>query len=350
MGADDTAISQIRWDGIQLRFFDSNNPEALNVGAYFATGGPGNAQTLYLTAKNGAVVTTESFAAATYLASSNTAARVDFVNLPPTVEALLDGLSVGDRLIVSGGRVAVDHAVDADPVAVAYAVPPATVTHTLPDTHGVDADPVAVAYAIPQPTVTHTAHVPDSHTVDADPVTVTYDVPHPSVTHTPLIGTDYTVDADPVAVAYAVPQPAVSHTRSDALLFSEDGAVGTVDDMAPAGMFTDSGVFWVGEVLIEDTANGTLLTIQRGGSAVNARTFADTWTADWGLYVLQESSREHVVLRAHTTHRERAAEVNWRSDGWDEIDSNVADPAAWLLGLTGTLIVALAPFNDFVPY
>ena len=37
------------------------------------------------------------------------------------------------------------HAVNADPVSVAYAVPAAAVRHTLPDTHAVDADPVAVA-------------------------------------------------------------------------------------------------------------------------------------------------------------------------------------------------------------
>ena len=163
MGADDTVISQIRWDGIQLRFFDSNNPEVLDVGAYFDTGA-GNAQTLYLATKDGTTVTTESFAAATYLASSNTAARVDFVNLPTAVETLLDGLSVGDRFIISGGRVAVDHAVDADPVTVAYAVPQPGVTHMAG--HAVNANPVTVTYAVPRPTVRHVSIIPDIVTAD----------------------------------------------------------------------------------------------------------------------------------------------------------------------------------------
>ena len=149
--------------------------------------------------------TTESFDVATYY-PGNTEAGGNNIRwgggtaLPAAVTALLDGLAVGDRLILASARPVAEGTVNADPVTVTYAVPQPTVKHT----QRVDADPVAVAFAVPQPSVTHTVRTFD-HAVDAGSVAVAYAVPAATRTHTTVVGTNWSVGADPVSVAYAVP-------------------------------------------------------------------------------------------------------------------------------------------------
>ena len=66
---------------------------------------------------------------------------------------IVSGIATGGYFLIAIAEPAVEHAVNADPTAVAYAVPAAAITHT-PRTllaHAVDADPVTVAYAVPQP-------------------------------------------------------------------------------------------------------------------------------------------------------------------------------------------------------
>ena len=150
---------------------------------------------------------------------------------------IASGISTGDYFLIAIAEPTVDHAVNADPTTVAYAVPAAAITHT-PRTlvaHAVDADPVTVAYAVPQPGVTHQGRIAVDHTVNAGAVTVAYAVPQPSVSHTvvvfshavdagavtvayavpqPTVTIHHAVDADPVAVTYAVPAAAVKHTQA----------------------------------------------------------------------------------------------------------------------------------------
>ena len=137
-------------------------------------GGDGNDQTIYLVAGTAAAHTTESFDVATYY-PGNTEAGGNNIRwgggtaLPAAVTALLDGLAVGDRLILASARPVAEGTVNADPVTVTYTIPQPTVKHT----HRVDADPVAVAFAVPQPSVTHTVRTFD-HAVDAGSVAVVY--------------------------------------------------------------------------------------------------------------------------------------------------------------------------------
>ena len=159
---------------IAVRLERQRQPGRDQPESYYQPGGAGNDQTIYLVAGTAAAHTEESFDVATYY-PGNTQAGGNNIRwgagtaLPAAVTALLDGLSVGDRLIVGTARVSVAHEVDADPVTVAYAVPQPTVTHTLPDSHAVDADPVTVAYVVPQPNVTHTTVMGAAHAVSARP-------------------------------------------------------------------------------------------------------------------------------------------------------------------------------------
>ena len=92
---------------------------------------------------------------------------------------IVSGISTGDYFLIAIAEPTVDHAVNADPTTVAYAVPAAAITHT-PRTlvaYAVDADPVTVAYAVPQPGVTHQGRTAVDHTVNAGAVTVAYAVP-----------------------------------------------------------------------------------------------------------------------------------------------------------------------------
>ena len=93
--------------------------------------------------------------------------------------AVASGISTGDYFLIAIAEPTVEHAVNADPTTVAYAVPAAAITHT-PRTlvaYAVDADPVTVAYAVPQPGVTHQGRIAVDHTVNAGAVTVAYAVP-----------------------------------------------------------------------------------------------------------------------------------------------------------------------------
>ena len=67
-----------------------------------------------------------------------------------------------------------------------------------------DADPVAVAYAVPEPAVTYT------HRRDAGPVSVAYTVPPAEITYA-RGPRSFAVDADPVSVEYFVHIALVSH-------------------------------------------------------------------------------------------------------------------------------------------
>ena len=211
---DATDISRVQWNDPQFIWNDNDNPNATNLENYYQPGGAGNDQTIYLVAGTAAAHTTESFDVATYYPGDSQAGGNNIrwgagTALPAAVTALLDGLAVGDRLILASARPVAQGTANADPVTVTYAVPQPTVKHT----HRVDADPVSVAFAVPQPSVTHTVRTFD-HAVDAGSVAVVYAVPAATVTHTTVVGTNYTRNAGAVSVAYAVPAAAVKHTHA----------------------------------------------------------------------------------------------------------------------------------------
>ena len=217
LGNDDTVISGIRRrTSTLLQLNDDNNPVALDIGAYFSTGGAGNDLTIYLQTMNGGEV---SFTVASTVSFS----RVDQVRftLPSDAQTLLDNISTGDRFIFALARptpVAVDHAVNAGDVAWTFALPQASITHTprVPDAHTINAGDIAWAFAIPQAAVTLTARTPDAHTVDAGNVAWAFDIPQASVTHTTVQPQAYTRNAGDVAWAFALPQPTVTHTTPTA--------------------------------------------------------------------------------------------------------------------------------------
>ena len=97
LGDDDTLISGIRRrTQTLLQLNDDNNPVALDIGAYFSTGGAGSDLTIYLQTLAGEV----SFPAAA------TFSRVDQVRftLPAAAQTLLDNLADGDRWIFKTAR------------------------------------------------------------------------------------------------------------------------------------------------------------------------------------------------------------------------------------------------------
>ena len=188
---------------------DNDSPDATNLETYYQPGGDGNDQTIYLVAGTAAAHTTESFRRSDLLPrqirrlAATTSDGVEATALPAAVTALLDGLAVGDRIILASARPVAQGTANADPVTVAYAVPQPTVHHT----HRVDADPVSAAYR----GATAERH---AHGQNLRPrrgrrgsVAVAYRVPAATVTHTTVVGTNYTRNAGAVSVAYAVPQP-----------------------------------------------------------------------------------------------------------------------------------------------
>ena len=99
LGADDVLISGIRRRTTTLlQLNDSNNPAALDIGAYFSTGGAGNDLTIYLQTLDGGEL---SFTVASTVSFS----RVDQVRftLPSDAQTLLDNLASGDRIIFKTG-------------------------------------------------------------------------------------------------------------------------------------------------------------------------------------------------------------------------------------------------------
>ena len=100
VGADDTVISRIRRASeTTLVINDDDDPVALNIGAYFDTGGDGNDLTLYLQTSNDGEV---SFA----VASSGLVTGAGFIRftLSNAVQDLLNNIKVGDRFIFKLAR------------------------------------------------------------------------------------------------------------------------------------------------------------------------------------------------------------------------------------------------------
>ena len=214
LGSDNTVISGFRRRTTTLlQLNDSNNPAALDIGAYFAAGGAGNDLTIYLqTLLDGEV----SFP----VAGNVPFVRADQVRftLPDAAQTLLDNIAIGDRFIFKLARpstVPVDHAVDAGDANFVFAIPQPTVTHTARVTtdHAVNAGAAAFSFTIPQPSVTHTPHVPTDHAVNSGDVAFAFALPEPTVTHTPRVTADHAVDAGAASFAFAVPQPSVTHTE-----------------------------------------------------------------------------------------------------------------------------------------
>ena len=100
LGDDDTVISGVRRrTATTLQLNDNNNPAALDIGAYFSTGGAGNDLTVYLqTLADGEVSFT--------VASAVSFSRVDQVRftLPAGAQTLLDNLEDGERWIFKLAR------------------------------------------------------------------------------------------------------------------------------------------------------------------------------------------------------------------------------------------------------
>ena len=100
LGADDVLISRFRRrrnDILQLN--DADNPTALDIGAYFDTGGIGNDLTIYLQTLNDGEV---SFPVAGNVAFTRDG-QVRF-DLPSDAQTLLDNLASGDRWIFKTAR------------------------------------------------------------------------------------------------------------------------------------------------------------------------------------------------------------------------------------------------------
>ena len=225
LGADETVVSGFRRrTATILQLNDDNSPTALDIGAYFSTGGAGNDLTLYLQTLNDGEV---SFTVASAVSFS----RVDQVRftLPADGQTLLDNLADGDRWIFKLARttpVNQDHTVDAGAVAWAFDLPQPTVTHTrAPADHAVDAAAIAWTFALPQPTVTRTGATA-SHTVDASAIAWVFDLPEPTVR---VVGAaSHAVDAGPpVRWAFAVSQPTVTLTTG--LAAEQDSFSPTLD-------------------------------------------------------------------------------------------------------------------------
>ena len=107
VGTDETLISGIRRrTATLLQLNDNNNPAALDIGAYFSTGGAGNDLTIYLQTLDGGEV---SFPAT---ASFSRADQVRFT-LPADAQTLLDNLADGDRWIFKTARPETPDALDA---------------------------------------------------------------------------------------------------------------------------------------------------------------------------------------------------------------------------------------------
>ena len=210
LGAGETVISRLRWATPTLRFNSDDNPVVLDIGAYYAPGGDGNGQTIYLVTGDGSTQTEVSFDAATYVPASRGGTFLNWgfgtIPLPADVTTLLSGLSAGDRLIFASAQPVAVHAVDANPATFTFNVPQPNVTH------GVDASPAAFTFDVPQPSVTSSA--PNVHAVDASAAAFTFDVPRPTVTR--MKASAHTVDADPAAFTFAVPQPTIVHTGTSA--------------------------------------------------------------------------------------------------------------------------------------
>ena len=99
LGDDETLISGIRRrTATLLQLNDDNNPAALDIGAYFSTGGPGNDLTIYLQTLTGGEVS--------FPATNASFSRIDQVRftLPADAQTLLDGLADGDRWIFKAAR------------------------------------------------------------------------------------------------------------------------------------------------------------------------------------------------------------------------------------------------------
>ena len=99
LGDDDVLISGIRRrTSTLLQLNDNNNPAALDIGAYFSTGGAGADLTIYLqTLADGEV---------SFPASNASFSRVDQVRftLPADAQTLFDNLADGDRFIFKTAR------------------------------------------------------------------------------------------------------------------------------------------------------------------------------------------------------------------------------------------------------
>ena len=100
VGPDNTVLSRIRWETLNnfFVFNDSNNPEVLDLGAYFSSG-DGNELTIYFTDLSG----TYSFPVSVHLGSW-TASTLRFTILPNNLINVLNDISIGDRFILSGAR------------------------------------------------------------------------------------------------------------------------------------------------------------------------------------------------------------------------------------------------------
>ena len=106
LGTGETLISRIFWNTgtNQLVFNDNDNPVSIDLGPYYAVGGAARNQTIHFQISN---------SLATFLVEDGYAdggdSWVRFENLPENVNELLNGLSIGDRLIVGASQPSVTY-------------------------------------------------------------------------------------------------------------------------------------------------------------------------------------------------------------------------------------------------
>ena len=102
LGAGETVVSQVTWNGSSLKLNDNDNPAALTLEDHFlGTGAPD--WRVYVQTVDGV---------AFFYASDHTSAAaagggyVNFTNLPQAVVDLLDGIATGDRFILAAAKAA----------------------------------------------------------------------------------------------------------------------------------------------------------------------------------------------------------------------------------------------------
>ena len=106
------------------------------------------------------------------------------------------------------------HTLNAGDVAWTFALPQATVAHTLPAAHTVNAAPVAWTFDLPRSGITHAARPLTNHAVNPGDAAWTFVAPQPAVTHTAHIPAAHTVNASPAAWTFALPEASVTRTAA----------------------------------------------------------------------------------------------------------------------------------------
>ena len=209
MGPDDVVISRIRHGSeTVLSLNDNNNPASLALDDFFE--GDGNGLTLYLQTEADGVV---SFDVADQLSGNRNSSTVRFT-LPADAQTLLNNIPDGGRFIFALAQpaaVTVDHVVDGGDLTWGFAIPEATVTHTLPDAHAVDGGSLEWGFNIPEATVTLVTATPGTVSLTGFTSTATFI----RWSDDQLLGSAFSLDGG-------------DQTLSDAFIWYTGGAAGQV--------------------------------------------------------------------------------------------------------------------------